>query len=242
MRRIISVLLGATLSCLCRGSIVDIDACVVADPHSNEPVLSETSILNTLNDVNRIFRQVSMSFRLRSCIYTNDSELCVIDSTNVDQVVSLGMILEAKGGLNLYVVPTVVGNELGFENGFSIVVSQPLDARALAHEIGHACGLSDIYAYHQETSLEVQGSSRKNWMPYDWGRYRNGAEHSAVIRNLLMYGYQVPESIDLSYGDIYGLWYTKDDVPGTDQVTNIWHRSNAPVGFHFHGNRHPRSE
>lgn len=242
MRRIISVLLGATLSCLCRGSIVDIDACVVADPHSNEPVLSETSISNTLNDVNRIFRQVAMKFRLRSCIYTNDSELCVIDSTNVDQVVSLGMILDACGGLNVYFVPKIANSELGFANEFYVVAKQGSNAGVLAHEIGHACGLSDIYDHHVDTSLEVEGPSRKDRMPYDWGRYRNGNNHSSVIRNLLMYGYHTADSIDISYGDVYGLWYTKDDVLGADRATNVWHLSNAPVGFHFHGNRHPRSE
>lgn len=230
------------LACYCMARPVDIDACIVGESNSGGRAFDETVISNSLNEVNRIFRQVAMSFRLRSCMYTNDVFLAEINSTNIDQVVSLCSILMPRGGLNVYFVPEISNGELGFENGFGIVVKQMSGAGVLAHEIGHACGLADIYDRHEGTSLVVQGVSRKERMPHDWGRYCNGNNHAVIIRQLLMYGYHTDDSIDLSYGDVYGLWYTKEVLSSSNQSTNIWHLSLAPVGFHFHGNRHPQSE
>ena len=230
------------LACYCSARPIDIDACIVGDPNSVGGAFNETVISNSLVEVNRIFRQAAMSFRLRSCMYTNDAFLAEINSTNIDQVVSLCSILEPRGGLNVFFVPEVSNGELGFENGFGIVVKQLSGAGVFAHEIGHACGLADIYDWHEGTTLVVQGASRKEWMPHDWGRSRNGNNHAAMIRRLLMYGYHADESIDISYGDVYGLWYTKEVSSSSNQSTNAWHLSLAPVGFHFHGNRHPQSE
>ena len=240
--RIVILMVCVCVACCCKARPIDIDACIVGDPHSVGNAFNETAISNSLVEVNRIFRQAAMSFRLRSCTYTNDAFLAEINSTNIDQVVSLFGILDTRGGLNVFFVAEVSNGELGFANGFGIVVKQFSGTGVFAHEIGHACGLADIYDWYEGTSFVVQGASRKEWMPHDWGRYRNGHNHAAIIRQLLMYGYHSDDSIDLSYGDVYGLWYTREVSSSSGQLTKVWHLSLAPVGFHFHGNRHPQSE
>ena len=63
------------LACYCSARPIDIDACIVGDPNSVGGAFNETVISDSLVEVNRIFRQAAMSFRLRSCMYTNDAFL-----------------------------------------------------------------------------------------------------------------------------------------------------------------------
>lgn len=48
----------------------------------------------------------------------------------------------------------------------------------------------------------------------------------ALIPRLLMYGHSFGEKRDLSLGSVYGVWYEPDLSGGT----NVWHKTNSPIG------------
>ena len=72
----------------------------------------------------------------------------------------------------------------------------------------HACGLSDVYDRHQETTLVVEGGPTRERMPDDWGWYPPNVMQTNIVRRLLMYGRRSDTKADISYGDVYGLCYT----------------------------------
>ena len=243
MNRCIGMLLFASLTFLACAAPVDIDCCIVASEEDGRLVeaIDQSNLTNEIAGVNRIFRQAAMSFRLRRCVITNDEALATIDSDDRNQQIPLFMALQADGALNLFFVKRVVG-AAAFQTEFGIVMGPNCGAELIAHEIGHACGLQDIYDEHSETGLSLDGSPSRDRMPDDWGRYRRGADQRDVIKSMLMYGYTARDGCDISYGDVFGLWYTTEDQPGTNEVRKVWHLSLAPVGFHTHGNRHPQSQ
>lgn len=82
----------------------------------------------------------------------------------------------------------------------------------MAHEIGHACGLSDIYA--EKGGMDVGGDLvKEQWMPQDFNSgpspeyYNRSLEHKTVIRGLLMFGttQDIQISADIPMGNVYGI-------------------------------------
>lgn len=221
---------------------VNLHCCVVrAEGDESSNPTGAQQISNELVEVNRVFRQVAMSFRLDSCVYTNDSALASIVETNVVQLVDLMSILDCGEGLNLYFVPRIIGDSHAFHTEYGIVFGRNFTANEIAHELGHACGLEDVYDWADGTDAVIGGELRKSWMPDDWGRYRTVTTQDGILKRLLMYGYTGSQGVDMTYGDVYGLWYTMEDIPGQDRKSKVWHQSLAPVGFHAHGNRHPHT-
>lgn len=243
MNRYVGMFLLLTLSAFVYATPVDIDCCIVASEEDGQLVnaIDIGNLTNKIDEVNRIFRQAAMSFRLRRCVITNDEALAAIDSDDQNQQTPLFLAMQADGALNLFFVKRVLG-AVAFRTEFGIVMGPSCGAEVIAHEIGHACGLRDIYDEHAETELLLDGPPSKGRMPDDWGRYRRGADQRDIIRRMLMYGYTARDGCDISYGDVFGLWYTTEEQPGTNELRKVWHLSLAPVGFHAHGNRHPQSQ
>ena len=221
---------------------INLRCCIVCseEGESSNPT-SAFQISNELLKVNRVFRQVAMSFRLDSCIYTNDSSLSSIVETNAEQLVELMSILDCGEGLNLYFVPRIIGEGEAFHTEYGIVFSRSFTANDIAHEIGHACGLEDVYDWADGTDAVIDGELRRSWMPDDWGHYRTVSFQDEILKRLLMYGYSTNLGFDITYGDVYGLWYTMEQLPGQNRRSKVWHQSLAPVGFHLHGNRNPHT-
>lgn len=241
-RRFIFVLTVHVLELSALANPVDLHCCIVrseGDELSNPTTISQIS--NELVEVNRVFRQVAMSFRLESCVYTNDYALSSIVETNAAQLVDLMSILDCGEGLNLYFVPRIIGDGCAFHTEFGIVFDRSFTFREIAHELGHACGLGDIYDWRAESDVVIDGELRKSWLPDDWGRYKTVYTQDEILKGLLMYGYSGNRGVDITYGDVHGLWYTVEQIPGHDRKLKVWHQSLAPVGFHLHGNRHPHT-
>ena len=128
-----------------------------------------------------------------------------------------------------------------FQTSRGIVVGPDANARTIAHEIGHACGLPDIYDEDSRTSLKVEGMPSKERMPDDWGWYPPSVKQADLVRRLLMYGVYSYSKADISYGDIYGLYYTNFWNRTTRKWERVWQLNNVPIGFGRHGNRNPTS-
>ena len=197
------------------------------------------SVSNDVQELNRVFRQVAMSFVVESIIQTNDTRLSNVlynDDSRTDELCGMAAGI---AGLKLFYVSSI-DEVTAFRYGDDCIILGPgSNERTLAHEMGHLCGLRDIYDWNVDTTLRVEGPSAKNRMPYDWGRYKAADDHAAVIRRLLMYGYTAEDKTDISYGDVYGLWCSTTNRldSGTNVSETVWHLSPAPIGFHFHGKR-----
>lgn len=143
--------------------------------------------------------------------------------------------IPAFGGLKLYFVNSItmpsggVGAGVTYPNGTLIsTTSTTFRWRTIAHEFCHSCGLRDLYmSNQQETTLVASGNICSNRMPDDWGYYeKNGTDElplSDIMTRLLMYWQPIHD--DIPTGEVYGLWYSKEN-----NVYN-WHLTNAPVGL-----------
>ena len=214
--------------------------------------IQPVQVTNLILQVNGIYGQVAMSFDLDSVICTNvPSSLLRIDlfDTSFNSVASdIDNIDRRTDRIKIYFAYMIDGAD-AFNlvlNGecHGIVASIGCDALLLAHEIGHTCGLSDIYAKdnlfdHPDKQPDIVGEIRYDWLPDDWGSsspsvhyYPPGFRQADMIHRLLMHG-ALPRGPRFSRGDIYGIWYSGDPRQSP------WHSSMAPVGFFDHGNRYP---
>ena len=147
-------------------------------------------------------------------------------------------------GLKMCFVNSIMDDAAAFWNPYGIIIEASASAATIAHEMGHACGLEDIYSEYTGSNfvIEVSGTISKIRMPDDWGRYSSDTDQGDFVKRLLMYGVDDRDGVDIPYGDVYGAWYDAANMDAAYTNSNSWHTSLAPVGFHYHGNRHPRSE
>lgn len=225
---------------LCAGAPVKLHCWIVGD--TNNLIHTSASVSNLVGEVSDLYQQVGMPFSVASLTYTNDTRFMAVHLTNSVQWTVLCNLTNNTDGLELYFMNAVQGGATAFHIPSGIVVGPSANGRTVAHEIGHACGLPDIYDSHRETPLAVSGAPTKERMPEDWGWYPSNVTHKVVISRLLMYGYLSSQKADLPYGDIYGLHYTNSWNCVTEKWDKFWELGNVPIGFGHHGNRHPISK
>ena len=135
-----------------------------------------------------------------------------------------------------------------------IVVTSSKTRYTLAHEIGHAFGMYDIYLtnrFRKEDEaplVELDARDKASWanMAQDWNGgcrglgtagtryYRSGTMIEDVMPRIVMLG-EVPDDAsgrDITNGDVRGVFYEK--VAGG----KVWLKGDAPVGFPW-TNRNP---
>jgi hypothetical protein len=86
------------------------------------------------------------------------------------------------------------------------------NARTLAHEIGHACKLDDIYNSDPNNGINTPDSlAKEEWAPKDWNNgpgaeyYKETRKQSELVRQLLMYGEFSNTKADIPLGRVYGV-------------------------------------
>ena len=126
------------------------------------PVSAET-VSNKVNEVNRIYRQAAMSFVVESCVVTNAMGLFEIDETNTVQRSRLYSMLPNGDGLKMIFVNRISGDPEAFWSHYGIIISASAQAVVVAHEIGHACGLEDVYSEYAGSNfvVAVSGKAKK---------------------------------------------------------------------------------
>lgn len=215
--------------------------CWIVGEDGGKAIRTEESIFNLVEEVNGIYKQVCMRFAIDSIFRTNSTYLANVHLTNSVQWTELCSIGRNTDGLELYFVVKLGGEATAFHTRGGIVIGPKANGRSVAHEIGHACGLPDIYEESEDGSLFVSGKPTRERMPDDWGWYPPTVTQEDIVQRLLMYGYQSDAKADISYGDIYGVHYTSSWNRVTREWTDHWMLDLAPVGFRHHGNRHPVS-
>ena len=206
-------------------------------------------VTNLIAGVNRIYEQAGMRFVLES-VSTREvsSDLLNISFAHPDDAQKCDAICDLAsdtGGLELYFVHSLGEDVAGLNNRNAndeitgIIVPSNVTYVTLAHEIGHSCGLADIYIndsmyeHHYSDRLPpISGPISYSWLPNDWGctstevhYYLPVVDQPMLISNLLMHGHSSQFKADIPSGNIYGIWYI-DRGDGDSAVS-----SRAPVSF-----------
>ena len=239
--KVLFLWLVAVIPFLSLAQSVDLYCWIVAEDNG-QTIHSHSSVSNSVSELNKIFSQVAMNFSIRSIVQTNSTYLANIVYTNNQQITELCSIASQTGGLEIYFVRSITHGVNAFCGASGIAISSSCNRTTLAHEIGHACGLSDIYDEHSETNLNVTGMPSRVRMPQDWGWYPEFITQADVIQRLLMYGYDTSSKGDISKGDVYGLSYDNVWNAARQNWDKTWVLGMIAVGFKEHGSRNPVSQ
>ena len=216
---------------------IPIHAFIVCDADGSPAVATET-VRDHISNLNLVFSQVVMDFELvRLAMITNESWLSV-SSSNSAQHQALCATAHGTGGIELYYVEEI-DDCVAFKTPSGLVVSRDANGLSVAHEVGHLCGLTDIYDDHEGTTLRVTGRSSRNRMPNDYGRPDFSIPHAKRLEKLLMYGYQNSSKLAITGGDIYGLGRSVRRNEESGNYELVWDLYNVEVGFWEHGTRTP---
>jgi len=115
-------------------------------------------------------------------------------------------------GLNLFFVSSLGGINNAFHNLYGIAVEGNVTSgRVLAHEVGHACDLQDIYVEYEDEDGKISIIGEflmDSWkMPMDWANGYHPPEmtYPEVVKRLLMYGKTDGTEVRVPKGRIYGI-------------------------------------
>ncbi len=180
------------------------------------PVVSENRIGPLLDDANDLLRQVCVSCYVHQVSYTNCQDWLRLENYGsldfLQKATEIVSVSNNVGGVEIHFVEEINGIA-GLNTPGGIVLPAETSGRVLAHEIGHAFGLRDIYDEHDYAVGSVVGRVRKDRCQDDWtgnddrGFYREAdtLPQTELIRRLVMYGIDVPDSADFSWGNVEGL-------------------------------------
>ena len=231
---------------------VPVDVYAVAKEDASFVSISRDGFEDLMTEVNAIFSQVALSFELRSYNVVPNDRLLSIESKS--EFLDVLDACPSTNGVPVYVFQSIEGADDGYaleDRGCGIEASA--GSRALAHELGHMCGLADIYATVNTApgggaSTEVfsvrEEMAREELQPMDWGRCRKGTTQGDLIDRMLMCGHRYvngPAGIDITAGDVYGVRIAPELVTNaiTGEVSRRYEKGMAEVGFLLHGNRNP---
>ena len=214
---------------------------IVRDDFGYNAPRTPTEVTNMVNEVNKIYEQIGVNFYIDSISFTNRSDWLDLSLKNEEQKEirdrverkTLVDIVKNSNGLELYFVEKLFARVLGDCDVDGIVLSNRANANVLAHEIGHAFQIGDIYPYkyvngtriHLQKTLVEYSCAEEDWNNGSGTRYYpNKMQQKELVKRLLMCGYSYPLSKDLSLGPIYG--FSKG---GVESLLN--------VGFFTNGRR-----
>ena len=216
----------------------------------------EDVVSNMVSDANDIYSQVGIKVELVEPIVKTNIVAAfvasydggIVDKWNVNQIVGLN---SGTDGLECYFIDQFEDSEAVACNSPSgIVMTAYADGNSLAHEIGHAFGLRDIYvsnARHTNEIVSLKALSKLDRPMYDnmnsdWNGgcsghgdggvryYAKNLEMADIVGRLLMNGVTGANGRDIPFGDVYGVWYDGDGKHDSD-----WHVGKVKIGF-FNGN------
>ena len=197
---------------------VKIFPCVISRMGRPSPI-TQSHLDSMLMEVNTIFQQVGIHFTYGAPILNiiNDgwAQNGLININVANQIRSK---MSGTGGLEVYFIPGELSGtgrmrrKMGTWAPSGIILRNSADARTFAHEIGHACGLYDIYIDHDDVvpSFLLENVKRE-WMSDDWNNgtgcrfYNPLLRQRDLIQRLLMFGNANGSKSDMPRGFVWGL-------------------------------------
>ena len=200
--------------------------------------ISESPVGSTaaLTEVNRIWRQAGIEFFWASITYTDkypqfssvraDTPGLADFSTKFPgregiRVFFAHHVSDENGNLCMFTLQSDSPDDFGLS--FGIFLDPRCSPGVLAHELGHACGLSDIYTSFPDAEEDAP-EFRREVRPDDFPDDGTGAEfyfpagttRSEMVSRLLMFGHGAVREwqADLPYGTVPGL----DENGASDNV------------------------
>ena len=211
---------------------VTIYPCEVLDVKES-PFITSAHVEQLLQGVNDIYRQVGLQFvsaEVTTVVHNQWNKEGLVSRT-VGNAIRNHMT--DTGGVEVYFIREKgvkrIGNtkigKLGSANIYGIILVKSAGSKVLAHELGHACRLADIYA--GVGNVELGGDDAdisREHLPEDWGYYRDVLDQRIVIEELLMHGNLASDrwydiQIDIPAGSIFGL--SKDSASATGVSTGL---------------------
>jgi len=225
-------------------TLIPITICIVRRDSGSDPAFEGASMIGLLTETSKILKQAGIQLVINGEFnYTNRTDWLVVDYSNgysnvAGQLVNIG---KNTGGLETYFVETIGDGDIGgLNNQNGMVLPGYVTPRMFAHEVGHACGLKDIYCEIQDSNgiTRVSEDISEQKMPRDWGEYSNRLKYPDVITKLLMFAGSTDESFDLPLGRVEGMW-----VSANEQGVVIYHTNElAPIGLESMSTRQPQHQ
>ena len=232
---------------------VPVSGCVVLNSTGN-PAVTQQKIEANLRRTNQIYSQAGVEFYFAEAIaYLNEPSFSILSEHNLvtnsaGRVSTWGVcpqvtnLLDRVDGLSsnatiklVWVSRIVNGTPLAFTMSSQRSCLFSANPRAsdtvMAHEIGHAMGLKDVYDSRKKVSSDhlVGGGNPVDShvfedLPYDWGSSDGRGfnevtdTHSDIIRKCLMHGRDTGGS-DIPYSKVEGFSSTSLHVFDTSKVS-----------------------
>ena len=222
-------------------------------------IRTEAEVRNMVSAANDIYEQIGVKLQLIEPIVStnipNAYEIALwAASNNVWSIDRLTSITNGTDGLECYFIHRIADASYlsGVNTPYGMVLDATADEITLAHEVGHALGMSDIYISNEMFTNEIV--TLKKIMPnekikasyalWDWNSgcigkgdggtrfYAHGTELRAIIDRMLMNGArsQGGGSRDITFGMVYGVW-----CDGDYRDNAAWKEGLAPVGIFTDG-------
>jgi len=218
---------------------------IVRDNSGENPAMTIEHFSNLLSGANRIFEQAAIEFALAGSVrYIDNDEFLnvdkawyLIDGMLFSAVAQLQSTTNGTGGLEIYCVVDIFPNCAGIsmKNGEAsdgITIDHDTNSAGLAHELGHALGLKDVYVMRTGNIIPANMLVQQEHMRDDWsggsgtGYYNSKLTHRTLLQRLIMYGTLVSTTADFPLGRVYGL----------DEIGEL---SDIRVGIDDMGDRQP---
>jgi len=218
---------------------------IVCNDDGSNPVVTKEHVVSVFADANKVLAQGGIHFPVTTneVQYINRSTWKILryNSPSFGRILRDMGAVPKHGALRIFFVDTIDGsNRVGFNGRRCLVVAKNATGMVLAHEIGHACGLRDIYATQDGLSIADAGVVKAAYLdPLDWGAgyYADDLQQTNLITRLLMYGYIHPNMGHIPHGRVYGVYKPRDAAGNLLPTT----RGMAPVGLKDF-NRNPQHE
>lgn len=230
----------ANVHTLSSETVIPLHAWIVCG--TNGPVTDATTVRAMVDRANDIYRQVGRRFALQEPVgftATNQEWAVITKDTTGDWPAFRSLIdtHHVTTGVEVYFVTCICGaGGLSLPGGCAVRATS--DPNTLAHELGHAQGLPDLFVQRNDGSY-LSGPPSYEWLPGDFGAdsgegYYAVEAQSDVVRRMLMFERCSPEALDITTGDPWA--FTRPVFTAAPLV-----ETNAPAGFFRHASPDPHS-
>ena len=244
---------------------VDMRVWIIENGPLHSRPIQPDAVRQMVKDVNDIYAQVGVTLNLvEPIVVTNIPAAYDVfystpsNSTDVWTYWDVVDLHSDTQGLECYFVNSFSdsADTLAANSSWGLIATREADAITLAHEIGHAFGMHDIYVDNNQArsageprmSLRSSDYASADRMPIDWNGgccgegasgaryYRAGTRMSDIVPRMLMHGVHAKSAshTDITSGFVYGVHYTN-----TTGSVRFWDKGNVPVGFPWN-DRNPK--